>query len=257
MRVEEFEKLTKKQLRSKANVCFATAEPSGELVRTALLTEARFYMDELNRRADSRVALRDLILEIVVILLIGAEIGIGVYEGKQQAAALNKMQGVLSSLQTSSEATAKTLIALQSTTESMNKAIQKELSLFYDVSVSTIYTPSDKRLVVANMGRTNVVVGGIKILDGPTLMVPEGRVLTPQGTFNFELNLAHDVIVRLAAQNEDGLAAFDVYLKNERSEEFVIHSYFVVSLTDKTTITGVQEGTITPQHWSSKKRTQP
>jgi hypothetical protein len=39
MRVEEFEKLTKKQLRSKANVCFATAEPSGELVRTALLID--------------------------------------------------------------------------------------------------------------------------------------------------------------------------------------------------------------------------
>jgi hypothetical protein len=252
MRVEEFEKLTKKQLRSKANVCFATAAPSGELVRTALLTEARFYMDELNRRADSRVSLRDLILEIVVILLIGGEIGLGVYEGKQQAVAFNKMQGVLSSLQTSSEATAKTLTALQSTTESMNVAIQKELSLFYDVSVATIYSFTDKRLIVTNMGRTNVVIGGIKIANVVALAIPEGRIVPPQSSFNANLNStpAYDFIVQQAAQDRDGLTPFDVYVRNERREEFVIHSYFVVR--DKA-VTNVQEGSITPQHWSSKK----
>jgi len=248
MRVEEFEKLTKKQLRSKANVCFATAAPAGEFVRTALLTEARFYMDELERRADSWVSIRDLFLEIVVILLIGGEIWLGVHEGKQQAAAFEKMQGVLSSLQASSEATAKTLTALQSTTESMNTAIQKELSLFYDVSVATVYSAPDKRLIVSNVGRTNVVIGGIKIANVVALAIPEGRVLPPQSNFNSDMNgtLAYDFVERQAAQDKDGFTPFDVYVRNERREEFVIHSYFVVK--DKA-ITNVQEGSITPQHW--------
>jgi hypothetical protein len=253
MRVEEFEKLTKKQLRAKANECFTKAEPAAVLVRTALVTEARFYLDELNRRADSRVAIRDLILEIVVILLIGGEIILGVFQGKQQADAFNKMQGVLSSLQTSSEATAKTLIALQKTTESMNEAIQKELSLFYDVSVSTTYSVTDRRLTVTNMGRTNIVVGRIEIANVVALAIAEGRALTPQSTFNADLTStpAYDLIVRQAAQEKDGLTPFDVYVRNERREEFVIHSYFVVK--DKA-IANVQEGSITPQHWSSKTK---
>jgi len=252
MRVEEFEKLTKKELRAKANACFEAAEPAGELVRTALHTEARFYLDELNGRADSWVSIRDFILEIVVIGLIGAEILLGISQGKQQAAAFDKLQGTLSNLQNSSDATAKTLTSLQKTTESMNGAIQKELSLFYDVTVSTIYSSTDKRLIVTNVGRTNVVIGQIKIANVIALAIPEGRVLPPQSTFNADLTStpAYDLIVRQAAQDKDGLTPFDVYVRNERREEFVIHSYFVVK--DKA-ITNVQEGSITPQHWSSTK----
>lgn len=255
MRVEEFEKLTKKELRAKANACFVAVAALNAPAATALMTEARFYLDEINRRADSRVAIRDLILEIVVILLIGGEIALGIVQGKQQEAAFEKMHGVLSSLQTSSEATAKTLTALQKTTESMNGAIQKELSLFYDVSVSTIYSPSDKKLTIANTGRTNITIGGIKVSTGEPQIVPEGRVLIQQATYSIDLASVYDAIVQQGLKDPNGLVPFDVYVKNEKLEEFVIHSYFVVSLKDKaTTIVGAQEGSITPQHWPSKKK---
>jgi hypothetical protein len=80
------------------------------------------------------------------------------------------------------------------------------------------------------------------------LSLPEGRVVSPQATFNFTLGgtSAYNFIVQQAAQDKDGLTPFDIYLKNERREEFVIHSYFVVT---GGAITGVQEGSITPQRW--------
>jgi hypothetical protein len=252
VRVEEFEKLTKKQLRQKANDCFAAADGAGELVRTALLTEARFYLEELARRVDSRVSIRDLILELVVIILIGAELRLGFEEGKQQQAAFGKIQGTLAALQASSEATAKTLTALQSTTEGMNAAIQQELSLFYDVSVTTTYSPADKRLVILNMGRTNVTVSGVKIADVVALTIPEGSVVSPQSTFNCELATApaYAFILQESLKNKDGMTPFDIFVKNERHEDFRIHSYFIVK---DNAIANVQEGYIAPQRGSKTK----
>lgn len=74
MRVEEVGKLTRAQLRDKANECFRLAELTSTIDKPALLLEAQFYMRELERRFDSRASLRDLILEVIVIALIGWEI---------------------------------------------------------------------------------------------------------------------------------------------------------------------------------------
>ncbi|MFZ0885036.1 MAG: hypothetical protein WAN14_16665 [Candidatus Acidiferrales bacterium] len=233
---------------------------------------AQFYMTELDRRETRRAEADrdriekarwkiDFVLESLIVILILVEIGLSIWDHGQYAknaaaelSAFGEMQGVLSNLQKSSDATAKTLTALQSTTESMNAAIQKELSLFYDVSVGTTYSNEDKRLIVSNVGRTNIVVGGIKISNAPPLMIPNGRVLTPQAMFDGEVAPFYNLIIQQASQDKDGLVPFDVYVKNERLEEFVVHSYFVVSLKDKVTITGIQEGSITPRHWPSQKQ---
>jgi hypothetical protein len=99
MRAEEFDSATVKQLQAKANQCFAEAEahannsghPTDE-ERNRLLTQAQFYLTAVGWKRDEQVAKRDLLLEIVVIVLITIEIGLsigfgwyGVIEAREQA----------------------------------------------------------------------------------------------------------------------------------------------------------------------------
>jgi hypothetical protein len=66
-------------------------------------------------------------LEIVVVLLIGGEIFLSLWDGHLQARNFERQQQVLTNLQKSSAATAKTLTSLQSATESMNTILQMQL----------------------------------------------------------------------------------------------------------------------------------
>ena len=106
MRVEEFERTTKKQLREKANDCFARLDTAGGLDRPAILAEAQFYIQEIDRRYESWISWRDLILEIVVIVLIGLELYFGITEGNKQAIILDQVNS-------STAATAATTKSLQ------------------------------------------------------------------------------------------------------------------------------------------------
>jgi ABC-type transport system involved in cytochrome bd biosynthesis fused ATPase/permease subunit len=92
MRTEDFENATEMELRQKANECFNTLHDSGSHEKPALLIEAQFYMDEIERRKQDKVAKRDfkmellaICLEILVILLIVLEL----VEGGQQSKALD------------------------------------------------------------------------------------------------------------------------------------------------------------------------
>jgi len=245
------------------------------LVQPADFLAAQYYVNELERREkrradEARDAIEtqhwriDLRYERLIVVLIILEVilaaGLTWWTDDRQSRsaqmefeALQSVQQVLTHLEASSEDTAAAINEERQTMEAMNTALQRQLALFYDVSVTTIYSSTDKRLSVANMGRTNVVIGGIKIANVVALTIPEGRVLTPQSTFNADLaaTSAYDFIVRQAVQDKDGLTPFDVYVTNERQEEFVIHAYFVVK--DKAII-NVQAGSISPQHWSGKKK---
>lgn len=66
MRLNEIEKLKKKQLKKRVDEAFELAERKGP----RYLAEAQFYMRELEHRRDSFTSIRDLVLEIVVIALI-------------------------------------------------------------------------------------------------------------------------------------------------------------------------------------------
>ena len=87
MRVRELERLTKKDLRQRADDAFQKADEKGP----GYLMEAQFYMQELDRRHDSWISLRDLLLELVIIALIGWEIYLGYQGGKQQAYCLRHL----------------------------------------------------------------------------------------------------------------------------------------------------------------------
>ncbi len=118
MTFNDFERANKRDLEEKANDCFRKYYDAntGGLDKPALLLEAQFYMNEMDRRHQTWISRRDLMLEMAVIVLIGVEILLG---GKQDA--------VLTQLQSSTAATASTLASLQGTTVQMNRAIQRQL----------------------------------------------------------------------------------------------------------------------------------
>jgi cytoskeletal protein RodZ len=88
--------------------------------------QARVWLTK--RRSSSRWRERiTLLLEIVVVLLIGWEIYLGYQQERLQSQNFEKQQQVLTNLETSSAATAKTLTSLQSATESMNTTLQMQL----------------------------------------------------------------------------------------------------------------------------------
>jgi hypothetical protein len=139
MKAEEFARATENELRQNANECFEKLNTRGSMEKPALLLEAQFYMDEIERRKQDKAAARSyrlekfvVFLEVIVIILIAMELLDG-----------NKQLGVLDSLKTSADATAKAMKSLQNaqegalgtqeetlhTVEQMNAAMQNQLKL--------------------------------------------------------------------------------------------------------------------------------
>lgn len=117
LKLENIEKLSKTELKLAKVDCFETAPEADPVDRLAILQEAQFYTRELERRIDSRVSIRDFVLEIVVIALIGWEIYMGYWQDAQQSAQFEKQQEVMTKLEQSADATAATLTALQTANE--------------------------------------------------------------------------------------------------------------------------------------------
>ncbi len=105
MQVKEIEKLSPRELRQRADAVFAKADEKGP----SYLIEAQFYMQELSRREDSKIARRDFRMELIVILLIGLEIVIALYEGHEQTNLIASQTQILQNLQTSTKNTADAL----------------------------------------------------------------------------------------------------------------------------------------------------
>jgi hypothetical protein len=216
------------------------------------LAAAQFYMAELDRRATRRSEkalykietkrwVAEWRLDWLIVVLIGLEllaaVGLAIWGDRRQTkdvdrqlTAFGQMQTVLSHLETSSQATADTMKNLQTTTEGMNTALQKQLALSYDVSISLFYNQEKKRMNFINMGHTNVTLWGLKFFDEPKVIESPGRTIQPNGG-GYEIDLAPIYSRALARipKGQTGLAPFEIYLKNERGEEFVEYCFFGVS----------------------------
>src|ERR1700752_2884972 len=98
-RLEDFERMTDAELRAEAVKCFDQAGTVEKLVGTIYLPMARFYLDELERRARARSEAErdaieaerwktDLRYERAIVFLIIGEIllaiGLAIIAGKQQ-----------------------------------------------------------------------------------------------------------------------------------------------------------------------------
>jgi hypothetical protein len=248
VRLEELEKLGKRELRDRINLCFEEAEQPGTQ-RGPLYSRAQFYMRELEHRRDSWVSIRDFVLEIVVIVLIVWEIGVGYSQERQQDKAFEKEQKILSSMETSSAATAQTLGSLATTTFAMNRALQKQLALFYEVSVTPIWDASTKKITIVNTGRTNIAVWGTKFSDYPALMW-DSRVISPMGTYIVTAGYIYDGLLERVPKGAGQFVPYDLYIKNDKGEEFVEHCEIGTSWTNDDLILGMQVVSVEPEHWS-------
>jgi hypothetical protein len=248
MKVEEIEKLSRRELRAKANACLEMSELH---VGPSKLIEAQFYMRELEHRADSWVSIRDLSLEIVVILLIGWEIHMGYRQESQQTEAFASQQTIWKNMETSSSATADSLVAVKGTMEAMNTALQKQLALFYDVSITAVFDQEKKGLTFINNGRTNISIWGFKIGEDAPSIEKEGRTIAPGAAYKVDGAAMYDSIIARFPRPMDGLIPFEVYAKNERGEEFIAHDYLGLHWVKDVGLLNTQTTSITPEHWSS------
>jgi len=229
-------------------------ENCGHEQEPAVLAKAQFYLRQLEHRWDSWVSTRDLILEIIVILLIGGEICISVWQERQQTKNFNDQQQVLENMLTNSQTTATTLGTLQSTTQTMSESLQKQLSLFYDISAVVTYEQGTKRLSVANNGRTNIVLYafGSESIGIPAVPEKEGRTIAPGSFCSFAMPWVEPLIFEKIPKGVNSLMPFELYLKNEKAEEFVLHCKFGMTWDNDAFKVVAQLVSISPEHWSRK-----
>lgn len=258
MSFDEFEKATDDDLKAEAKRCFDESRaltPADLHYKAPLMLEAQFYMQERDRRDSSRVALRDLRLELVVIGLIGIEIVlsivgivIAVREGNAQATLTEKQTGILTSLQQSSSDTAQTLKGLlettgkmnesasstagtlghlQSTTEAMNKAVQAQLSLFYQPSVSALFDMSTKRILLTNSGRTNVTIAGIKYADLPIEDLHPTQIIPPSSSWFAYVEQLEKNLEAITPKGTMKSVPISFYLLDEHHKKYVMNGHLL------------------------------
>jgi hypothetical protein len=205
-----------------------------------------------------------LALEITVVALILWEIRLGIVretqdtenfktQQVQQKKNFEDQQKVLSNMLSSSRDTAATMSTLQSTTQTMSDSLQKQLGLFYDVSLIVMYNSDTKVMAFQNNGRTNVVLWGISSLflnKAPVIVAKEGRVLVPNGVYSISLPELYTEISGRYPVGSTTLVPFEVYVKNERQEEFVVHCKTGVTWDKDKLVLTTQLVSISPEHWS-------
>ncbi len=269
MKFEKLEKANKKELRREVVDRFNryNAEAPGGI---EYLWEAQFYMGELDRRSGSRIALRDFILEIVVIVLIGIEIGLAIKQGKDEDKLMDKQNGILTKLQDASSDTAKsmkaladvtkamsdntsasarTLLSLRSTTETMNKATQSQLALFYDVGVTLLYDAAQKKLTIVNNGRTNVMMWGEKFSDWPMQINPEARIIIPGSGWVIPADVFFKAMDDKVPKGSTVSVPYFLYLKNAHGEQFVLGARLLFEWDKDALTMRTMTNAITPEHW--------
>jgi hypothetical protein len=190
-----------------------------------------------------------LVLEIVVIALIGWEIFVGYHQEHQQNKAFEKQQLIWSNMERSSEATASALLATQETMKMMNWSLQKQLALSYEIAVTPIWDASTKKITIMNNGRTNIAVWGTKLSDGPAI-IWNSRVISPLGTYIITADYIYNELQQKTPKGTGQFVPFELYIKNDKGEEFVEHCEIGASWKDDDLILGMQIVSVEPEHWS-------
>ena len=132
----------------------------------------------------------------------------------------------------------------------MNTAIQKQLALFYNVSVNFTYDNQTKKIHFFNDGRTNVSLWGLVLGDGPKINEKEGRIITPSSGMEMA---GDDIYTWIAARTPKGVSTLypvRIFVKNANGNEYVMHSYFGVTWENDAMIIRTQTGTIDTEPWS-------
>lgn len=244
----------------------------GMFVQPADFLAAQYYVSELDRREkrradEARDAIEtrrweiDLLYERGIVALIILEVILAALltwwtddrqskSAQKELEALQSVQQVLTHLDESSKDTAAAIKEERQTMEAMNTALQRQLALFYDVSLNMIFEQDKKKQLIMNNGRTNVVVWGGKTGEETPFIPAEGRTITAGAGFELDGSLAYELMIARFPKPSQGLLPYELYIKNERGEEFVQHGYFGLSWQADVGILSVQTISVAPEHWS-------
>jgi hypothetical protein len=227
VKLEDYENWDRKRLRHTINECFEHASNADPVDRLAVLLEAQVYTRELERRSDSRVSIRDFILEIVVIALIGWEIHMGYQQAWQQNQAFEKENVIWEQMETSSKATADTLTSLAGTTALMNSAVQMQLGLLYEVNVVTTFDNNTKRIGITNVGHTPIILLGTQFWDDPPKIETKSpRIVAPGINYSIDGTWFYDAMSQRISKVGDGeFVPWVIYLRNGAGKKIAVRTY--------------------------------
>jgi hypothetical protein len=264
MRVRELDSKTDDDLRQLADECFARMEERGTVESSQHLNEAQFYLAVLRARHDDRIARRDLILEVVVILLILAEVLFGWWEGNKQAAILGDMKtstaatatalqaqgSILNKMNDNTSATVTAFGKLQTAQDGslvaqkqnlstskdtlksigrMNAALEQELNLNFAVSISVLADNEQKRITIYNLTRTAIYIWGNRYDSGPPVQFVDERFISPGGGYSFFGETLFNAAAIAVPKGQEKNVPFDLYLESAEGKPYIAHGF----LTEK------------------------
>lgn len=223
MTFEEFEIATDVELTRETKICFDKYnDPNqGEGNKPALLLEAQFYMQELGRREDSQVARRDLILEIVVIVLIGLEIVLAVYgtrlavkQGNDEDVRMTKQMEILGHLDGNMQTTAQTLLNSLTTMQSMNDRLAVELGRMSNIRLQFSYNA--KEADISNLGNVDLGFWGFKVGNLPPHIYKRPTLLKRNAAIRIGANIINDL-----HKSPSGGTVVQLFVRDDFNNEFV------------------------------------
>ena len=239
--MRSFEKASKRELKKRASDCLLRHDEAGGFDKTHLLLQAQLYLQELDRRYDSFISIRDFILELIVILLIGGEIYLGWKQASDEAAMMNKQDGILTNLQKSTEATA--------------KLVQQQLDLEYLLAINVEYDGRGT-LAVYNNSRSQVMFAGAKIGRTTAKIRTSGQKLIPDHNFlplsiaAYNPNLLQTI---MRANVEQTTFPVELYISNALGQEYIWKGELTSGRLSGNTA-GVPGGILVREGWSQNVR---
>lgn len=159
------------------------------------------------------------------------------------------MQQVLSHLEQSSADTVVAMNAAKGTMETMNQSLQRQLALYYEISVNVIYEPSSKELLISNNGRTNVTIWGDKFGDQTPLIVNNGRAIPPSGAIKTDATFVYDYMTKKFPKPTAGFIPYEIYIKNDKGEKFLQVSEIGIQWSGDVGTLMVQTTAVAPGQW--------
>jgi hypothetical protein len=237
MTFEEFQSARDIDLLFETKRCFDkyNSPLTGGGDKPACLLEAQFYIQELGRREDSKIARRDFRLELIVILLIFAEIVIALYEGHAQAVITASQTQILENLQSSTKSTADSLAA--------------QMKLQYEVFVNVQYNGS-KGLSLFNNSKNEIVFFGIKV--GNHSSKPNKGGPEPIAGLNMKSIYLEEFYPGLFDNlPQQGAVALPIvlYLKSANQDEYIAEGTFTF-LRKGSMVSGSGEIRLRAEKWS-------